>query len=296
MGKKLPERLCGQGFGQRELAIIRELIGRDGDAHRTEIAERACGELGWIDGGGKRKSMSARVALLRLARGGWIELPAPRRRNGNGTWQWQRRAEVAVDAHPIEADGVGELGSIELEVVASREASHLWNGLIARHHYLGYTPLCGAQLRYLIRSARGLLGCLGFGAAAWKVAARDRWIGWASEAREENLCRVLNNARFLILPWVRVKNLASRVLAMAARGIGEDFERLYGVRPVLLETFVERDRHRGTCYRAANWQWIGTTQGRGKLDRRHEHGLSVKDVYLYPLAADFRRALGAVAR
>jgi hypothetical protein len=294
MRTKLPERLCGQGFGQRELAIIRERIARSGGAHRTEIAERVCEELGWVDGGGKRKAMGARVALLRLARGGWIELPAPRRRNGNGSWQWQRRGEVAIDPRPIEADGVEEIEGIELEVVAGKEASHLWNALIARHHYLGYTPLAGAQLRYLVGCSRGLVGCLGFGAAAWKVAARDQWIGWGREAREQNLCRVLNNARFLILPWVRVKNLASHVLSMAARQIGEDFETLYGVRPVLLETFVERDRHRGTCYRAANWQWVGTTQGRGKLDRCHEKRLAVKDLYVYPLSAQFRHQLGVV--
>jgi hypothetical protein len=295
MRTKLPERLCGQGFGQRELAIIRERIARSGGAHRTEIAERVCEELGWVDGSGKRKAMGARVALLRLARGGWIELPAPRRRNGNGSWQWQRRGEVAIDPRPIEADGVEEIEGIELTVVAGKEASHLWNALIARHHYLGYTPLAGAQLRYLIGCSRGLVGCLGFGAAAWKVAARDQWIGWGKQGRERNLARVLNNARFLILPWVRVRNLASRVLSMATRRIGEDFEALYGLRPVLLETFVERDRHRGTCYRAANWQWIGTTQGRGKLDRLHERRLAVKDVYLYPLTSRFRRELGVAA-
>jgi hypothetical protein len=293
MGTKLPERLCGQRFGLEELAIIRELIVRDGRAHRTEIAGRACRDLGWIDERGKHKSMSARVALLRLAREGWIELPAPRRRNGNGSWQRQRRAEISIDARAI-SGGVEEIQGIELEVVAGKDASHLWNALIARYHYLGYTPLAGAQLRYLIRCSRGLLGCLGFGAAAWKVAARDQWIGWGREIREQNLCRVLNNARFLILPWVRVNNLASRVLSMAVRRIEQDFEGLYGLRPVLLETFVERDRHRGTCYRAANWEWIGTTQGRGKLDRHHERRLAVKDLYVYPLSATFRRELGVV--
>lgn len=133
---------------------------------------------------------------------------------------------------------------------------------MAHHHYLGYTPLVGAQLRYLIRSPlAGVLGCLGFGAAAWKVGARDRWIGWDRESRERNLGRVLNNARFLILPEVRVKNLASHTLALAARRVASDFERRYAIRPLLLETFVEHARHRGTCYRAANWRWVGMTQG-----------------------------------
>ncbi|MBK1633816.1 hypothetical protein CKO31_24385 [Thiohalocapsa halophila] len=166
------------------------------------------------------------------------------------------------------------------------------SGLIDRYHYLGYSPLPGAQLRYLIESEQGLLGALGFGAAAWKVAARDRWIGWERETRERHLGRVLNNARFLVLPWIRVRNLASRVLALAARQVGEDFAERYGERPVLLETFVETLRFRGTCYRAANWQYLGCTQGRGKCDVAHRAALARKDIYVYPLSADFRRALG----
>jgi len=296
MGAKLPERLCGERFGSRGLAIVRAAIESAAGAHRTEIAQRVCEELGWVDAAGKPKAMGARVALLRLARAGWITLPAARRRNGNGTWRLQRATAVAIEQQPIEAARVEELEGLVLEVVEGKEASRHWNGLIARHHYLGYTPLVGAQFRYLIRWRDGVLGCLGFGAAAWKVAVRDQWIGWEREARERNLSRVLNNARFLILPWVRVANLASRILSMAARRIGNDFEARYGVRPVLLETFVERDRHRGTCYRAANWQWVGTTRGRGKLDRRHEQRLPVKDVYLYPLTPDLRRELGVLER
>lgn len=291
MGTKVPERLCGQEFGSRGLAIVRAVIECAAGAPRAEIARRVCEELGWVDAVGRAKAMGARVALLRLARAGWITLPAARRGNGNGTWRLSRATEGAIEHDPIEAEGVEKLGGLELEVVEGKEASRLWNGLIARHHYLGYTPLVGAQSRYLIRWQGGVLGCLGFGAAAWKVADRDRWIGWSVEAREQNLARVLNNSRFLILPWVRVKNLASRTLAMAARRVGNDFEARYGVRPVLLETFVEKGRHRGTCYRAANWQWVGTTRGRGKLDRHHEQRLPVKDVYLYPLTTDPRHEL-----
>ena len=139
------------------------------------------------------------------------------------------------------------------------------------------------------------MGAIGFGAAAWKVAARDRWIGWGREAREARLGRVLNNARFLLLPWVRVKNLASKVLALAATRIPEDFAAGYGERPALLETFVEIPRHQGTCYRAANWQYLGETTGRGKCDRAHQASLPRKAVYVYPLSADFRRALGVRA-
>ena len=136
------------------------------------------------------------------------------------------------------------------------------------------------------------MGALGFGVAAWKVAARDLWIGWKSPAREAHLGRVLNNARFLILPWVQVKNLASKVLALAAVRVGEDFAAHYGERPVLLETFVETPRFRGTCYRAANWRYLGETAGRGKCDRTHQAALPRKALYVYPLATDFRSLLG----
>jgi len=163
----------------------------------------------------------------------------------------------------------------------------------SKHHV--YTPLPGAQLRYLIDCDQGMLGAIGFGAAAWKVAARDRWIGWEAPCRETHLGRVLNNARFLILPWIQVKNLASKVLALAAARIPDDFAARYGERPVLLETFVEIPRFRGTCYRAANWRHLGETTGRGKCDRAHRAALPRKAVYVYPLAADFRSALGVRA-
>jgi hypothetical protein len=237
--------------------------------------------------------MSARVGLLRLHRAGIIELPAPTRENGNGRPLVHEPNEWPPEC-PLEGS-VGGLSGLRLAPVADKAASRLWNGLIDRYHYLGYTPLPGAQLRYLIESDQGLLGALGFGAAAWKVAARDRWIGWDRAGREANLGRVLNNARFLLLPWVRVKNLASKILALSALQVAEDFAARYGERPVLLETFVEIPRFSGTCYRAANWRYLGETQGRGKCDVAHRAALPRKAVYVYPLAADFRRALGVAA-
>ena len=230
------------------------------------------------------------MGLLRLHRAGLIALPAARNGNGNGLGLVKQ-----PDAWPTErplGGSVGQLGGLRLEPVTDKAASRLWNGLIERWHYLGYTPLPGAQLRYLIACDHGVLGALGFGAAAWKVAARDRWIGWERTEREAHLGRVLNNARFLILPWVQVKNLASKVLALAAARVGTDFAARYGERPVLLETFVETPRHQGTCYRAANWRYLGETAGRGKCDRTHQADLPRKGVYVYPLVADFRAALG----
>ena len=293
MGDAIPRKLCGRPFDEADLERIRREIVAANPPLRSEIARRVCRVLKWTNARGEPKLMSARVGLLRLHRSGLIELPAPSRGNGNG-----RGLVHGPDVwpEPIAVEGtVGELSGLRLKAVIDKRASRLWNGLIERYHYLGYTPLPGAQLRYLIDCDQGVLGAIGFGAAAWKVAARDRWIGWQREAREANLGRVLNNARFLLLPWVQVKNLASKVLALAAKRLPEDFAARYGERVVLLETFVEIPRHQGTCYRAANWQWLGETIGRGKLDRHHRAALPRKAVYVYPLAANFRAALGVGA-
>jgi hypothetical protein len=293
MGEELPQRLCGRPLSEADLAAIRQEIILADPPNRAEIARRVCQVLDWTNALGEPKLMSARVGLLRLHRAGLIELPAPTKGNGNarplkhGPRQWPQE-------HPLSGT-VGELTGLRLSAVSDKETSRLWNGLVDRYHYLGYKPLPGAQLRYLIESEQGLLGVLGFGAAAWKVASRDRWIGWDTPAREAHLGRVLNNARFLLLPWVRVPHLASKVLALAARRVGADFAARYGERVVLLETFVEVPRFAGTCYRAANWRYLGETQGRGKCDVRHRAALARKAVYVYPLAADFRQALGVSA-
>jgi len=289
----IPSRLCGRAFDGADLERIRQAVREADPPLRAEIARRVCQVLDWRDVQGRPKLMSARVGLLRLHRAGLIELPAPTRRNGNGRALVQG-PDRWPEPVPVERR-VGELSGLRLEAVTDQRVSRLWNGLIDRYHYLGYTPLPGAQLRYLIQWDGGVLGAIGFGAAAWKVAARDRWIGWGRAAREAHLGRVLNNARFLILPWVQVKHLASRVLSLAARRVAEDFPARYGEPLVLLETFVETPRFAGTCYRAANWQSLGETSGRGKLDRHHRAALPRKGVYVYPLRADFRAALGVVA-
>lgn len=258
---------------------------------RAEITRRVCVALGWVDGRGRSKEMGGRVALLRLQRGGWIDLPAPRNGNANGRPLCWSEVEPA----PVLEGSAEQLGAIALELVRSRAQSRLWNTLVDRYHYLGYRALSGAQLRYVIRCEQGVLGAIGFGAAAWKVAVRDRWIGWDAAQRERSLGQVVNNRRFLIAPWVRVRNLASRVLALAARRVVVDYPREYGIRPVLLETFVEAQRYRGTCYRAANWICVGETTGRGRQDRTHTAQLVRKQVWVYPLVAEVRRALG-VAR
>jgi len=293
MDETIPSRLCGRPFDEAGLQRIRQAITEAQPPRRAEIARRVCQVLDWTDVQGRPKLMSARVGLLRLHRAGLIELPAPSRGNGNGRGLVYG-PETWPEPIPLTAQ-LRELTGLRLEPVRDQRASRLWNGLIDRYHYLGYKPLPGAQLRYLIQWDHGVLGAIGFGAAAWKVAARDTWIGWTRQARGAHLGRVLNNARFLLLPWVQVKHLASKVLAMAARRVAQDLPARYGEPVVLLETFVETPRFAGTCYRAANWQALGETSGRGKLDRHHRAALPRTAVCVYPLQGDFRTALGVAA-
>ncbi len=288
--KSLPERLCGKPFGERELSVIKKEIENSNPYLRSEIARRVCRALDWVDITGRPKSMGARVVLLRLHREGFIELPSPRNGNGNKT------AMVLDDIDlpdAVELTGTaGDLTKLHLEIVESEHQSQVFNALVHTYHYLGYRPLPGAQIRYLILSEEGILGAISFSGAAWKVAARDSWIGWDARTRERYLSGIINNTRFLILPWVKVKNLASRVLCLSVKRLKEDMPVRYGYCPVLLETFVDRERFEGTCYRAANWLKLGQTKGRGRHDRNHRAAIPVKDIYVYPLKKNFQKSLG----
>jgi hypothetical protein len=188
-------------------------------------------------------------------------------------------------------------GPVLLDPVEKREDRLLWRELVGRYHYLGHTVPYGAHMRYLIRVTRpnpAVVGCVQFSSAAWRLAPRDRWIGWDDRSRGRNLQRIVNNSRFLLLPWVQVPNLASKVLSLAAQGVVHDWERRYGIRPVLLETLVDASRFRGACYRAANWIPVGLTSGRGRMDRAHQrHGAAPKEVLVYPLSRDVRKRLVA---
>jgi hypothetical protein len=282
-------RYCGREFTTTDIEQIRQIIAHAPQASRAELSRRVCQSLEWYKPDGALKAMSCRLAMLRMEADGLLILPPPRNRNGNRR-PYSRRTPATAPGRPLMAP-VHELGAIHLQLVADRTDSHLWNEYIARYHYLGYRPLPGAQLRYFARAQDQIVALLGFGAAAWRLGPRDRWIGWSDEQREHQLHLVVNNARFLILPWIECKNLASKVLALTTRRLGDHWRERYAYRPVLLETFVDTDRFSGSCYRAANWVHVGTTQGRGKLDRKHTAKLPRKDIWLYPLAKHFRTCL-----
>jgi len=280
-------RYCGRTFTATELEVLRELAATL--PTRRAIADAACDALGWTRPDGRRKDMSARVALLRMAEDQLITLPPPR--TGNGNRRWPLRLPAGTEPFPVHAE-LAQLRALRIRLVHTTTESKTWNTQVATHHYLGYSPLPGAQLRYLIESdTHGILALAGFGASAWKCAARDTHLGWDPTTREANLHLVVGNARFLILPHVRVPHLASHVLARLTRRLPADWQDAYNYRPVVVETFVERDRFAGTSYRAANWIHVGQTTGRGKLDRHHKHELPVKDVYLYPLHRAYRKIL-----
>jgi hypothetical protein len=282
-------RFCGRDFSPTELQRIRFLIAQ-GNTWRSQLARQVCQEFGWLNAQGRLKEMSCKVALLRMQRAGLLVLPAPRGRNGNGKKSPPLQRLLALEPAPLSLPA-HHLHALSLQLVCTPRERLLYRQMMSHHHYLGYYPMAGAQLRYLLYHDAQLLGGLGFGASAWSLADRDRFIGWSELQRQQNLHLVLNNHRFLLLPWVRSPNLASRVLGGVCRRLGADWLDHYGYRPVLLETFVQRPRFTGTAYRAANWVCVGVTKGRGKLEKRHQILLPQKAIFLYPLRPDFKEIL-----
>lgn len=283
-------RYCGRAFSAEDMQRIRHIISDDPSRNRRAISKMVCAFLGWYKQDGRLKEMSCRVALLRMHRDGLIVLPPPQKKNGNGklSVKISTRSDAPCSSLCI---ATNQFDQVQLDIVATRADSSLWNEYIARYHYLGYAPLPGAQMRFFVRQEQNILACLGFGASAWRVAPRDTFIGWSDGQRLRNLHLVVNNARFLILPWIASKNLASKILSLVAKKLPSEWKKRYGYTPLLLETFVESQRFKGTCYKAANWIHIGITKGRGKLDIKNEYKLPIKDIFLYPLQKNALSAL-----
>lgn len=268
---------------------VGQLVAADPELHRTGLANHLCDEFGFVDVRGERQQSSCLKALRVLEARERIALPAPRTRTGAGQPRRLGEPVPLPDAVPA---SVAQVRGLELVAVDSEEEMRLWNELVAREHPRGAGPFVGRQLRYLVGSEHGWLGAVGFAAAALRLGARDRWIGWDVEGRGAYLDRVVGLSRLLIRPSVACRNLASRVLGLALKRLPEDFETRYGYRPWLVETFVDPSWASGTCFRAANWIRVGSTQGRGRQDSEREGAETVKDVYLYPLVDHFRERMG----
>jgi len=283
----------GRTVSDADIALIQDLMEADPAWGRTRLSEELCQRWDWRNAQGRPKEMAARTLLLKLERSGRIRLPPRQRPSSNAL----RNRQVPLVEHSMEPIGgtLRDVRPLTVSVVSPGSADlKLFNALLTRYHYLGHRNTVGENLRYLIRDRFGRpVACALFGSAAWKCADRDAFIGWERGTRERNLQRLTNNTRFLVLPWVGVPHLASHVLGLMARRIRADWQAKYGHPVQALETFVERDRFKGTCYRAANWLRLGATQGRTRNDGEHRICAAVKDVYLYPLVADFRRELCA---
>ena len=254
-----------------------------------ELAERWC----WRNGAGELKDMAARSLLVKLEQHGLIRLPARRQVPTNRMRCLASPVRLAEqDSTPIEGN-LRELGALTMNEVSGQTAERAWvKAALGQFHYLGFGGAVGENLQYVISDgAERPLACLVFGAAAWKCQGRDQFIGWSAEQRQSQLELIANNSRFLILPWVKVPHLGSWILGQVSRRIGRDWQTKYGHGVELLETFVERDRFRGTVYQAANWLKVGQTAGRTRQDRHNRIQAPVKDIYVYPLRRHFREML-----
>lgn len=282
-------RYGGRDFDEAELRYIQRLVEQSPQLSRAALSRIVCEHLNWRQQNGDLKGVRCRVAMIEMDKAGLLQLPAPRTLSPalrNNAIAHTEKTQVSPN---IECP-VHQLSDLSLEIVGAKDTS-LWNEFIDRYHYLGHKTLPGAQMRFIARANNQIIACLGFGAAAWKTAGRDRYIGWSAEARAKNLYRVVNNARFLILPWIHSPNLASKLLSLSAKYIQNHWFDRYGYQPVLLETFVELPRFTGHCYKAANWIHVRRTTGRGKMSRDHKVTMPKKDIWLYPLQKNFKHIL-----
>lgn len=281
-----PTFLCGRNFTSQEIRDIQETVCVFSRLSWNELVLTICEHLAWITPAGRYKVDSCVKALRKLAGLGLVKLPAKRPCKGS---QQRIIASARTDLEEELVGTVRDFEPIEVEPVSGKERIGLWNEYVERYHGLGYKRPFGAHQRYFILERSGRrLGCLLFASSAWALSVRDTWIGWTEQDRAQRLNWVVANTRFLIFPWVRIRNLASKALSLAAGRIRQDWEQRYGYGPVLLETFVEAERYRGTCYQAANWIRLGMTAGRGRMDRHTRYLSTPKLIYVYPLVPDFR--------
>jgi hypothetical protein len=278
----------GRELTDEDIVLIRRLLAENPDWHRTRLSKELCRIWDWHTDKGLLKDMACRSMLRKLEQRQLIVLPAART-SGNRP---RRIKDIIHSCDPIAAS-IGKLKPISVVMIPGRgERDDLFHCLMDRYHYLGCHGHVGEHIKYMVYDRINRpLACLLFGSAAWKTAVRDRFIGWDSTTRQTNLKMMTNNTRFLILPWVRVKNLASFVLATCLRRLGNDWQERYGHDLCLVETFVDRSRFAGTCYKAANWIRIGKTVGRSRQDRFHRLKTTIKDLYVYPLTDDFQDRL-----
>jgi len=289
------EIVQGRKISGVEIAEIQALIEENPQWSRWRLSRALAQKWQWHAASGALKDMAARALLLKLQERGHIVLPERRQAPVVRGSRWNPDLFDSLPPEPITAD-FSWLQPLQVHVVGPKLPHyHQFQRYLAQHHYLGYRGPVGENIGYLVQSGTGVdLACLLFGAAAWQCAPRDQWIGWSAEQRTRGLPLIANNSRFLILPWIRVSHLATRVLSQIAHRIDADWQRRYHHPVYLLESFVQQDRFQGTCYQAANWVHVGQTTGRTRQNHRHRDNAvhaPVKDIYLYPLRSDAQRDL-----
>ena len=282
-----------RAFKTDELELIHEVVDSCPRLSRQELANTVCELLGWRRANGGLKTWECKQLLEHLEQARGLGLPPLRETKPRGV---SRRLpdSAAGEAGEVLRGRLREVAPVQLSLVEQPRERRLWRELVDRYHYLGYKMAFGARLQYLVQVQRPrpqVVACVQFSSPAWRMAARDHWIGWEEATRRSNLQKIVNQSRFLILPWIEIRNLASHVLSQLTGRVSKDWPQHYGLRPLLLETLVDAERYQGTCYRAANWQWLGQTSGRGRMDRRHQHRAGIKQVFVYPLVGGAREAL-----
>jgi len=280
----------GRKTTKKDIETIRQMIETNPSWNRTRLSKELCLLWNWYATNNQLKDMACRTFLLKLEKRGYITLPLRQRTSGGN----RKKAPIPYVSHKT-ATIVCKLSSltpVRIELVKDKHLLKLFKYLLSQYHYLGFNGTVGENMKYMVFDREGnTLACLLFGSAAWKTSPRDEFIGWDADTRRRNLRFLTNNMRFLILPWVKVPHLASHILGRVARRINSDWIKRYNHPIYMLETFVEKERFRGTCYRAANWVYVGQTKGRSRNDRYTTLKVPIKDIYLYPLVKRFREAL-----
>lgn len=280
--------LRGRSFSGNDLDFIGKTVTRYYNEGRSFISRIICEELKWQQPNGWLKDRACRDVLLQLEARNVITLP-PRKAKKDP--YFRKECEKDVEEKKYELIDDGDINQVRLIMIRHTKYEKEWNHFVSMHHYLGHKVIVGRHLKYMAFLNDIPVACLGWGEAAWAVNCRDEWIGWTEQQRKQNIHLIINNVRFLILPWVRLPNLASKILGQSAKIIEEDWRNFYQSSPLLLETFVEQNRFLGTCYKAANWIDIGTTRGTSKKGNTHFIHKNIKKVFVYPLARKYRESL-----
>lgn len=279
--------LRGRKITDQDIALIERITAANFNRGRKHISREVCHAWKWYQASGATKDRAVRDILLFLEQKNLIKLPSRKKSSNN-----QSRSIQPLTLQEFPLSGIlHQHPSVTLKLLETRKEYALFNGIVARYHYQGSKVIVGKSLRYMAFIDQRPVACLGWGSAAWSMECRDQWIGWSKAVKDRHLHRIANNIRFLILPWIRIKYLASHLLSLSARRVPMDWQRQFGSSIYLLETFVEEERFKGTCYQAANWTHLGRTKGSAKRGNfHHAHG-NIKKVYVYPLAPNFRDRL-----